>query len=118
VTTLQQILEALPRYRYIVANEIKTQRGVAEVLEQHGIAFDREHVEENDRYDFLCTGGVVVEVKRALTYSTALRQAARYCRAPAVTAVVIATTRPWPEGAVATFNEKPVHVVRLPGPQL
>lgn len=117
MTTAELILEVLPRYRYAITNEYKTQLGIAEVLALHEIAFVREHVEGGDRFDFLCGAGVVIEVKRDGSYSEALRQAERYCQSRAVETVILATTKGWPRDAVS-FNGKPVHVVHLPGPRL
>ena len=114
---LQRILDALPGYHYAVSNELKTQAGIAQVLDVHGIAFTRERIEGADRFDFF-VDGVVIEVKRAGSFPEALRQAERYCQSPIVTAVVLASTRGWQPGLAATFNEKPVHVVNLPGPRL
>ena len=111
---LQRILDALPAYRYQVRNELKTQAGIAQVLGQNAIAFERERIELADRFDFF-VDGIVIEVKRAGSFAEALRQAERYCQSRIVTAVVLASTKSWPPGLAATFNQKPVHVVRLPG---
>lgn len=115
---LKQVLELLRSHGYQLSSEQKVQAGIAVVLEEHGIAFEREVARGADRFDFLCDSGVVIEVKIAGSYSEALRQGARYCRHDDVTAVVLASTRRWSGlGRAATdpvfFHGKPVHTVQL-----
>jgi hypothetical protein len=112
--SLRRILEALPRFRYRLSNEESVQSGIAEVLKLNGIGCERERAIEGDRFDFLCAGGVAIEVKVDGSYSEVVRQVERYCRREEVTAVVVATTRHWPD-ATLEFSCKPVHIVHLRG---
>lgn len=116
---LRRLLVTLPAHRYRIEHEKAVQDGVAAVLYEHGIPFKREHVAGADRFDFLCCGSIVIEVKIAGSLPEALRQADRYCAHEFVSAVVIANTRfGFRKGAasqIETLRGKPVHTIHLPG---
>lgn len=115
-TLLDLITDALPAYRYRISAEMGLQNGIATVLTEHRIPFKRELIAGNDRYDFFCDG-VVIEVKRDGSFSEVLRQVERYCKSPTVDAVVIASSKRWPNEPV-TFHGKPVRVLHLTGTYL
>lgn len=110
---LDLIADALPAYRYRISAEMGLQNGIAAVLTEHRIPFKREHVAGSDRYDFFCDG-VVIEVKRDGSFAEVLRQVERYCKSPNVQAVVIASSKRWPNEPLM-FHAKPVRVLHLSG---
>jgi len=117
---LRRIVEFLPRFAYRFGDEKQLHEGIATVLQQHGVGFQREYVaSKEDRFDFLCDGGIVIEAKIHGSLSPALRQAARYAKHDMVCAIVIATSRHWGGArklrAGATMNGKPVKMVQLRG---
>jgi hypothetical protein len=84
------ITALLRLYKFRFASEAELQRGIAEILDRHGIAYSREHVlTERDRIDFLLAGGVGIEVKVAGGVNDLLRQLARYAELPAITGLVV-----------------------------
>lgn len=116
---LARLLVMLPEHRYRLENEKTVQDGVAEVLTAIDVPFEREYSVGADRFDFLCAGSIVIEVKVAGSLPEALRQADRYCAHEFVSAVVIANSRfGFRRGAVSQVDQlrgKPVHAVHLPG---
>lgn len=114
---LRSIVETLPRYRYRFADEAQLQAGIADVLVQAGIPFEREHVAgPRDRFDFLVPGGIVIEAKTQGSLSQALSQVRRYAARPDVSAVVLVACRFWATASpVDELYGKPVRLVRLKG---
>lgn len=114
---LRRLVELLPRFSYRFADEIGLHEGIAQVLSNAGIAFEREHVGgPQDRFDFLIPVGIVIEVKTKGSLSEALRQIARYAARPDVAAVILVTTRFWGAGCLpAAIHGKPIHMVKLRG---
>lgn len=113
---LRRIVHVLPQFAYRFSTEIELQDGVALVLQQQGIRFEREYVaSKEDRFDFLCEGGIVVEVKIEGTFAECARQIQRYAALPLVQAVVIATAKFWGRSLKpdANLNGKPVRLLRL-----
>lgn len=96
------------------ALERDIQNHIQRMLEQRSIPFDREFVlGPRNRVDFLCDGGIAIELKKGKPGSEALAaQAARYATFDAVTAVVLVVERcvfDVPE----EVNGKPIHYVAL-----
>lgn len=114
---LRSIVETLPRYRYRFADEAQLQAGIADVLAQAGIPFEREHVAgPRDRFDFLIPDGIVIEAKTQGSLSQALSQVRRYAARPDVQAVVLVACRFWATVVPVTeLHGKPIRVVRLKG---
>lgn len=118
--TVRLIVETLPRFSYRFADEKQLHDGIARVLTDHGIEFQREVVATpQERYDFLCIPGIVIEAKIHGAFNPAARQCLRYAENPDVNAVVLATSRFW--GAVPVLrkdprlNGKPFRMVQLKG---
>jgi hypothetical protein len=113
---LERLAGVLSRYSFRYATEVQLHRAIAQVLEREGIAFDREAVDGDNRYDFLC-GGIVLEVKMDRSGSEAFRQVDRYCASERVHAVVLVTTKSWSTDATSrtTVRGKPVVMVRIRG---
>ena len=117
---LRRIVSTLPGYSYSYRDEKQFHDGLATALSGEQIGFNREYVASpQDRFDFLCEGGVVIEAKIKGSLSEALRQVDRYCARPEVNAVVIVTTRLW--GVTRRLKEdaklhgKPVRMVMVRG---
>ncbi len=109
-----QVERLFAGYRFRYSSEADLHQKLATVLRDAGIEFEHEKIDALGRYDFILTGGVVLEIKVAGSLAEALRQADRYCARPAVNAVLIFSTRAW---AVVQrryeMREKPVKVLRL-----
>jgi hypothetical protein len=117
---LQRIVTVLPTYAYSFGDEKRFHDGLATALFEDGIIFTREHVAgPQDRFDFLCEGGVVIEAKIKGSLSEALRQVDRYCQRDDVSAVVIVTTRLWAATRQlkqdAKLHGKPIRLVAVKG---
>lgn len=112
----RRICVALPRYTYRFSNERDLQDGVAAVLTGEGIAFDREYIaSKEDRFDFLCESGIVIEVKIDGGFADCARQVQRYCGLEVTRAVVIAAAKMWGRSIQNGIEiaGKPVRLVRL-----
>lgn len=115
---LRSVAETLPRFAYRFANEVVLHEGMAQVLTEAGIEFQREVVAgPKDRFDFLVAPGIVIEAKIKGSLSQALTQIARYAARSDVTAVVLVTTRFWGNAGakVDQLHGKPVRIIKLTG---
>ncbi|MEG0884907.1 MAG: hypothetical protein RSH52_27100 [Janthinobacterium sp.] len=115
---LRSVAETLPRFAYRFANEVALHEGMAQVLTDAGIEFQREVVAgPKDRFDFLVAPGIVIEAKIKGSLSQALTQIARYAARPDVTAVVLVTTRFWGNAGakVDQLHGKPLRIIKLTG---
>lgn len=115
---LRCVVETLPRYRYRFSDEISLHEGIAQVLTDAKIPFDREYVAgPQDRFDFLIPPGIVIEAKIKGSLASAAHQIDRYAARDDVAAIVLATTRFWAGSArlVPTLRGKPLRMVRLLG---
>ncbi len=89
--TLLDLRTLLAAYRYSWTNEDDLQRGVAAVLDQAGIEYERErHISSGSRPDFLVEA-TAIEVKVKCSQSDVLRQLHRYAEHDAVEAVLLLT---------------------------
>lgn len=114
---LRKVVNTLPAFSYRFGSEVELHRGMADVLRDAGVPFQREFVAgPQDRFDFLVPPGIVIEAKIKGSISEAGRQVARYAQREDVAAVVLVTTRYWGSTKlVDTFNGKPVRLVKLRG---
>lgn len=114
---LRRIATALESHAYRFANESQLHDAMAAVLEGIGVSCQREHVAgPRDRFDFLCDGGIVIEVKVKGSLPEAMRQVERYCALDAVQAVILVSTRQWAGGRLRSdlaFHGKPVQMVKV-----
>lgn len=112
---IEEILSMLRDCRiHTQALEIDIQNHIQRMLERRSIAFDREHVlGPRNRVDFLCEGGIAIELKKGKPGSEALAaQAARYAAFEAVACIILVVERcvfDVPE----EVNGKPVHYIAL-----
>jgi hypothetical protein len=117
---LRRITQVLPDYAYSFGDEKQFHDGLEIALRGNGLPFTREYVAgPQDRFDFFCENGVVIEAKIKGSLSEALRQVDRYCQRDDVSAVVIVTTRLWGSTARlkpdAELHGKPVRLVAVRG---
>lgn len=87
---------------------------IAAALDKRGIGYEHEHVlGPRARVDFLCAGGIAIEVKKGKPGSKALEaQAARYADFESVTCIFLVVERSVFEAPVEV-NGKPVHYIAL-----
>ena len=93
---MEEIIGALSRLRIpLTADEFQLQELVAEELRSGGIAFEKEaRLAPRCRVDFLCGGGVAVEVKRGKPpHGKLLEQIRRYASLPQVNALILVVER-------------------------
>jgi hypothetical protein len=116
VEKVRQITTVLQQYTYRFSNEIVLHEGMAAVLGDSGIEFEREVVAgPSDRFDFLVPPGIVIEAKVKGSFSKAAHQIARYAERHDVSAVVLVATRHWAgDGSLPReMNGKPLRIVKL-----
>jgi hypothetical protein len=109
----------LSSYRFVVASEQELQRSVAQALRVERVAFAEEvSLGAGERIDFLCEGGIGLELKIKGSPSEVLLQLQRYAASEAVTELVLVTTRIQHHamlGSQRTVGGKPLRVVRVAG---
>lgn len=112
---LRRVATELGRYVYAVHDEQELQVAVAKVIEAIGLPYRREvQQSKRDRFDLLVDDAVVIEVKANGSFAEAALQASRYAEHDVVRAIVLASSRAWPEcGHEFETRGKPVAVVRL-----
>ncbi|MGI5884678.1 MAG: hypothetical protein ACOX83_06935 [Candidatus Spyradocola sp.] len=91
-----EVLAALRALRVPLSmDEFELQARVAAALAEAGVDFAKEaRLAPRCRADFLCRGGVLVEVKRGLVRRPQLlRQLARYAALPEVASLIVVTER-------------------------
>lgn len=112
---LDRIVAALGNLRlHATVSEQHIHRDIGEALDRAGIKHEHEvKLRPRCRVDFLCDGGVAIEVKRGKQHTGRVEaQVARYAASPKVSAVVLVLERNLihtPAGA----HGKPVRVVSL-----
>ena len=93
---MEDVISALKMLRIpLVTDEYQLQDLVAEALHKNGIEFVKEaRLAPYCRVDFLCRGGVAVEVKRGKPSRKALlQQLSRYAESPQVTSLLLVVER-------------------------
>lgn len=138
---LRRICLALQRYSYRAADEMQLHEGLARVLTEIGVSFEREYVpmapspepppappaegpgwkqiamrkpaRAPDRFDFLCEGCIVLEAKVAGSLPEATRQIDRYCAHEEVHGVIVVSTRGWAGSQAFIVRDKPVEIVHV-----
>jgi len=93
---MDEIVKALNSLRIpLVVDEFELQALVGGALEKHGIGYTKEaRLAPRCRVDFLCEGGVAVEVKRGKPQKARLmEQLKRYAALEAVNSVILVVER-------------------------
>lgn len=96
MTWTVRVLEGLRGLRLsTIQYEVEICTAIAAALERRGIPFEREvSLGDRRRIDFLCAGGVGIEVKMGSPNRAALvAQARRYCSSERVLALVLVVER-------------------------
>lgn len=99
----------LARHYYRFGDEASLQDGIAEILKDGFVTFEREFIfDTKNRFDFWLPEGIAIEVKVKDSISDALLQADRYLRLDGVKGVLLATTCGWGRTAVIpeSYNKK------------
>lgn len=113
------IAALLSSYRFVIDNEAELQASVERALRVEGVTFVREAVVgRGDRIDFLCDGGVGLELKIKGAPTEVLRQLQRYAASDSVSELVLVTTRVQHHAMLAsqrTVCGKPLRIVRVAG---
>jgi hypothetical protein len=116
LSELDRIVQSLSGHAYRFSCEQQLQDGVARVFGKVGIRFEREFVAtREDRFDFLCEGGIVVEVKIDGSFSDCMRQVQRYSALEVTQGIVIAAAKLWGRTIEdgSQIGGKPLRLVRL-----
>ncbi len=109
---LDKICTALASVRCDLNSEPQTHESITKALTEAGVSFKREvRQSPQDRFDFICEGGIVIEVKLDGAKRDIFRQVSRYATHDAVNAVVLATARAC--RLPSLINNKPARVVSL-----
>lgn len=107
-----EVIEALSRTKFDLSYEHLTQSQIEFALRKTGIPFEREAwIAERDRVDFLCEGGVAIEVKVRGVPRQFYRQVERYCDSDKVKELILATGRA--TSMPRAIGGKPVYVFSL-----
>lgn len=108
------LLEAIRRTRFHYVSEDDLQRGLAKLLAESSIPFQREfHLDAQSRIDFMVEGGLGIEVKIDGSVADLGYQVLRYLKHEAVKGVLVVTTRSSHRDLPRELEGKPVWVVYL-----
>lgn len=112
---IKHVLAAMRTLReQIVRDEYELQRTIGQALDRAGIRYEKEaNLMPRCRVDFLCDGGICIEVKKGKPASKQLAsQVARYAVSDKVRAIVIVVERNVFR-VPSQVHGKPVHYVAL-----
>ena len=113
------VARAIASRRFRFSRERELQDGIAFALRDEAIAFRREaRLGESGCIDFLCDGGVGLEVKVGGPLAAVTRQLHRYACSDDVRALVLVTSRRTLDRLPDAMMGKPVRVVHLLGSAL
>lgn len=107
---LDKVIAALRSYKFRFRNEAELQNGIARVLEQEGISFERERPLGRDRVDFFAAG-IAIEIKIDSSLAEVTRQLHRYSQHPDVLEVLLVTCRMLHDRMPDKMSDKDVKVV-------
>jgi hypothetical protein len=112
--TPARLREVIGSFRYSFASERDLQDGIAQVLFQRGIRFDREvRLSDKDRPDFM-VDGIAVEVKVEGSPTEIQRQLSRYADSKLVTGLLLVSRKmQHAHKFPASIGGKPLVVVTL-----
>jgi len=88
------IVEVIKSHKFIYSTEKQLQEGIAQVLHEKNIPFEREkRISEKEVIDFLVAGGIGLEVKTKGSPSEVARQLLGYAACPGVKELMLVTGR-------------------------
>lgn len=112
------LADAFRSHRFRASDERDVQDGIESILRALGIEFTREaqlDAERKWRIDFLCAGGLGIEVKIAGSLADVTRQLHAYAQQPSISSLVLVTARMQHRRVPQVFNGKTIDVVHLRG---
>lgn len=109
----RQVVELLRQYSYPASSERQMHEGVAQILRENGIPFEREkRLTPEDRIEFyLPDQQMGIECKIEGGSHAVLRQLMRYAKCDIVRELVLLTSRMKHRRVPATLPGKPLHLV-------
>lgn len=113
--TVDTIADVLRSHRFRASDERDLQDGVERVLKAIDVSFVREAPIAPGRIDFLCAGGIGIELKVAGSLADVTRQLHAYAQHPKISSLLLVTTRMQHRAVPAVFNGKSIRVVHLIG---
>ena len=114
IVSAVSICQLLHTVKYHFSNEYDLQAGIAKLLIDEGVVFEREvRINRQDRLDFLTKEGIAIEVKVDGTLTSVTRQLYRYAGRPEVRHLILVTTRTKHRQIPRVINTKPVYLVEL-----
>lgn len=115
-TSAPKLAELLSGHRFRYDTEKDLQAGIARVLTDAGIPFEREvQIGDAGRIDFIVDGGIGIEVKIKGALTAMTIQVHKYTRQDVLKELVIATTRSQLRRVPEEMNGKRVVVAWLGG---
>lgn len=119
--TAAEVADILRRYRFSFTDEDELHQGIAQALKKNGVSFVHEKtLSRKDRIDFLCDGGIGIEVKVDGSPSAVGRQVLDYLKFEEVSEVVLVTSRVLAAAYLRepTSSGKKIEIVELWGTRL
>lgn len=108
------LLEAIRATRFHYTSEDDLQRGLAALLDQVGVQYEREfYLDAHSRLDFMIEGGLGIETKIDGSASELGYQILRYLQHESVKGMLVVTTRSSHRDLPPALEGKPVWVVYL-----
>ena len=109
----RDLRDLLGSFRFQYADEIQLQDGIARVLKDSHIEFEREfRLSQRDRIDFMVEK-VGIEVKVGHPLASVMRQVHRYMQSSEVEELLVVTNRCRHSIIPQIINDKPVEVLFL-----
>lgn len=115
-----EVINILARYRFRFATEGQLQQGISSALTIAKMDHQREvRIDQDSRLDFLCDGGLAIEVKISgnFTRSDLVRQFTRYAESDRVEMLLVVSSK-FIADMPTTLNGKPLTVHVLLGSML
>jgi hypothetical protein len=112
--TTIDVLALLRSHRLSCGSEAELQVAIMDLLEQHGVEFQREHrLNRADRIDFFLADGNGIEVKIDGSAPALIRQLHRYAQHDSIQGLIVVTSRARLTQMPSEINGKPIEVVSL-----
>jgi len=112
--TVQAVIEAMKTHKFVYTTEKDLQAGIAEVLGQKGILFEREvKIGDKEVIDFMIGGTIGLEVKTKGSPSDVARQLLAYAGRECVKELILVTGRARLGRLPEMLLGKRIHVVTL-----
>ena len=111
---IADICQLIHKAQFRFTNEADLQAGIAQLLTEQRVGFQREvRVSKQDRLDFLTDGGIAIEVKIDGALATVTRQLYRYAAEKGVHQLILVTTRMKHRQLPQTVGGKPLYITHI-----